>query len=205
MTSGDARAGAGEEATARTAATGVARRPWRPRREGVLRAGVVLAVAAAAAAALLWGRGPAVEPGPDGASPACAALLSDLPADLDGRRRSPLAVAGAVAWNGSEVLLRCGVVPPGPSPQRCVSMTSGDGRAEVDWLIDAQTATATRAVTFGRTPAVEVTVRGSGQAAADVLAALVPQVATLPRERRCTALSEVAPGAPRPAAGPSGG
>ena len=172
----------------------------RPTREGVLRAVVVLAVVGASALAVASGRGPDVAAAPAGSAPACRALLPTLPATLGSenrRERVELAVPGAVAWRGGglSVVLRCGVLPPGPSPQRCVTV-GGTGGREVDWLLDRQNERAARLVTYGRTPAVEVTVdgAGAGPAVGDVLAELVPALDALPRDRRCRGPEDVATG-----------
>jgi hypothetical protein len=94
---------------------------------------------------------------PHAGDPVCGVVLQRAPVDVAGLSRRTTTSQGSRAWGSDHpVVLRCGVEPPGPSPERCVRIAGDDGSA-VDWLAieddDAWTF-----VTYGRSPAVEVTV-----------------------------------------------
>ena len=58
------------------------------------------------------------------------------------------------------IVLRCGVTPLGPTTDQCVTVTD-DGGASVDWVVTADGSGPSGSwvfMTYGRTPAVEVTV-----------------------------------------------
>lgn len=98
-----------------------------------------------------------VEPAPSASDPACGVVLLLAPEVLDGRERRTTTSQSSRAWGATEpVVLRCGVEPPGPSPDRCVRVTDPQG-GSVDWLVREGTDVWTF-TTYGREPAVEVTV-----------------------------------------------
>ncbi|GAA4663079.1 hypothetical protein GCM10023225_34990 [Kineococcus glutinatus] len=80
---------------------------------------------------------------------------------------------------------------PGASTAECLAIAGPGGADPVDWLLDASSDRATRFVTYGRTPAVEVTVGATGVAATAQLVDLGPAVSPLPQQRRCTGLDDV--------------
>src|SRR5699024_11436289 len=89
---------------------------------------------------------------------------------------------GATAWGDPSVaVLRCGVPPPGPTPDRCVSVSG------VDWISrPADDDDSTWAFTsYGRTPAVEVLVDRRAESGNDVLAAISPALAKIEPEAEC--------------------
>ncbi len=157
-----------------------ARAPLGPRGHGVLAAVVALGLAGCAAPVT-------VEPAPTASDPVCGEVLLRAPLELVGLERRPTTSQASRAWGEVPIVLRCGVEPPGPSPERCVRIegTAGD---VVDWIAlegeDAWTF-----VTYGRVPAVEVTVPfaalpAGGQATAP-LADLGPAVGVTTIERTC--------------------
>ena len=91
------------------------------------------------------------EPGPDAKAAACTALIARLPARVLDRPRVELAVTGAAAWGDPAIVLRCGVTPSGPTTDPCTTVNG------VDWTF-SETKDAFRFRTYGRSPAVEVTV-----------------------------------------------
>ncbi|MEN5074695.1 DUF3515 family protein [Isoptericola cucumis] len=113
-----------------------------------------LAVAGLAACAPSIGAVPA----DDAANPACAPVMLALPETLAGDlpQRDTNAQA-TTAWGdpGAAVTLRCGVAPPGPSPD-CQRVESPTGT--VDWIVEASDDGTWRFTTYGREPAVEVVV-----------------------------------------------
>jgi len=165
-----------------------ARRPAPPRRTprpAVRAAALGLAVAAVAA---LAGCSPAVpfEAAPDASDPDCAAVVVRLPDEVAGLAERETNAQGTGAWGApASVLLRCGVTPPGPTTERCVSV---DG---VDWIIDETDAPRYLFTTYGRTPAVEVLVDNDVVSGSTAIADLSAAVSVIPAERECTNLGDV--------------
>ncbi|HWS50147.1 MAG TPA: DUF3515 family protein [Microbacterium sp.] len=94
-----------------------------------------------------------LEPADDANHPACAdisVLLPDSVADLD-RVWTDAQATGA--WGEPSVVLRCGVAPPAPSELVCTTIGG------VDWLVLDQEAERQRLVTYGREPAVEISIK----------------------------------------------
>ncbi|NAZ85592.1 DUF3515 family protein [Kineococcus sp. T90] len=143
--------------------------------------------AATAAWAFTSGRS-GVEAAPGAGDPACARLLRALPVELDGAARTPQGAAGVAAWDGDRVVLRCGAAVLGPTTKPCLPV-GPDEATTVDWVQDARGERAVRFLTYGRDPAVEVTVRfEDGLGPADATAALVDlagAVAAIPQTRSC--------------------
>ncbi|GAA1984015.1 hypothetical protein GCM10009718_21700 [Isoptericola halotolerans] len=99
-----------------------------------------------------------VEAGADAANPDCAPVMLALPdvvaGDLEKTNTNAQATA---AWGepGAAVTLRCGVALPGPSAD-CQRIDSVEG--SVDWIVASADDGTWRFTTYGREPAVEVTV-----------------------------------------------
>ncbi|MEU6192824.1 DUF3515 family protein [Streptomyces sp. NPDC047061] len=94
--------------------------------------------------------------GPFAKDPGCGRLADRYPDRLGGAVRDRVSYAGLAAWGHGTVELRCGVNPPAPTTDACVSV---DG---VDWVWRKTAADGRRKlVTYGRSPAVEVSVAGS--------------------------------------------
>jgi hypothetical protein len=148
--------------------------------------GAVLLLAVAALLAGCGG-GDALEPGPDAAVPACSGVEQRLPQEVLGASRGTTDVRGAAVWGDPAVVLRCGVTAPGPTTDRCLTVD------DVDWIF-TEDDDAYRFVTFGRTPAVEVTVptRIDRTEAPGALTDFTKTVAPLPRSgRKCLDVTEV--------------
>ncbi|MGF3055502.1 DUF3515 family protein [Microbacterium sp. YY-01] len=157
------------------------------RRYGLI--GLVLA-----AATILTGCGAgtvALEPAADANNPLCAEVSVRLPKSFESvggsepqqRRWTNAQATGA--WGDPEsVYLRCGVEPPGPSTLQCVTFGG------VDWLVDSEDRPWLRITTYGRTPAVQVTVNSSVISADSVLDRLTSAVGRLPTDARCIAADE---------------
>lgn len=122
-----------------------------------------------------------VTPAPQASDPACSALLGKLPAGVADQNRGTDPAAGAAAWGDPRIVLRCGLPPSGPTTTPCLDV---DG---VDWLVE-ETGDGFTLTTFGRRPAVEVTVPSSyGRSKASAaMVDLGPAVQALPVERTCT-------------------
>lgn len=100
-----------------------------------------------------------VSPAPDATNPQCASVILALPDSLaDDLPRVSTNSQATAAWGeaGAAVTLRCGVEPPGPSPQ-CQSVESANGTT-VDWIVATDDEGTWSFTTYGRDPAVEVVV-----------------------------------------------
>lgn len=106
-----------------------------------------------------------MEPAKYAESPDCAEVTVRVPDTLAGEERRWTDAQATAAWGSpASILLRCGVIPQGPSELPCYELGG------VDWLALEQEEDLQRAVTFGRDPAVEVVVsRSANLDFADVL------------------------------------
>lgn len=152
-------------------------RPPRPARRLAASAAAVVAPLAACTSAV-----PA-EAGPFAADPLCAEVLVVVReggyGELAGLPRRDTDAQSTAAWGDPPVVLRCGVEPLGPTTDPCLRV---DG---VDWVA-RESGGRTVLTTYGRFPAVEVSVPADQEVATDaVLAAVEPLVARLPQGREC--------------------
>ncbi|WP_269046056.1 DUF3515 domain-containing protein [Paenarthrobacter sp. Z7-10] len=137
----------------------------------------------------LTGCSPAVEiaPAEDSANPACAPMMVALPDALaDAPLRDTTSQATAAWGDPSLVILRCGVNPPGPTTDRCVSVNG------VDWVIKEGHPTWTL-TTFGRTPAAEILLDPNKITSSTVLAELSSAVSKIPQSRKCVGPADTIP------------
>jgi hypothetical protein len=147
-----------------------------------------LAAAALAACCLLAAcSGGGVEAAPSASSAACSTALAAAPATVLGAPRTPLDVAGAVGYGTPQVVVRCGVPALGPVGDRCIDV---DG---VPWVLTStEGEVPVVLVTFGRAPAVELTVPAAdgedalatGQRATAAAVDLAPVATALPKDGR---------------------
>ncbi|WP_235856867.1 DUF3515 domain-containing protein [Occultella glacieicola] len=158
----------------------------------------VRAAATTAAVALVWSvAGCAtpvtLEPAPTASEPVCADVLIALPDTLAGADRRSTTSQASRAWGDPPITLRCGVTPPGPTTDRCITAEADDG-STVDWVVadlaDDDTGSESGSWTFttyGRTPAIEVVVpvEYAGEDATSVLISLNGAVSVIPQERAC--------------------
>lgn len=133
-----------------------------------LRVAVALAVVVVAGAAVWTFRtgSTGVEAAPDGGDPACTRVLAALPDQLGGLSRERQGAAGVAVWGEDTVVLRCGSTVLGPTQKQCLPVGPDDATS-VDWVLDAENDKAVRFLTYGRDPAVEVTVRYAEGISAD--------------------------------------
>ncbi|MFD6026799.1 DUF3515 family protein [Streptomyces griseoluteus] len=126
------------------------------RTRSALFAGVCVLGAAAVIGYAVTGRDPGVPQARDAGAPACARIAGAAPDSLGGFSRWDTDVPGVAVWGDRDIVLRCGVTPPGPTKDMCVSV---DG---VDWVVDSRQSTGTRKVivTYGRVPATQVVFEG---------------------------------------------
>jgi hypothetical protein len=93
-----------------------------------------------------------ITPAPDASAGACGSLLNRAPSTVLNGTRNSLDVAGAASWGSPAVVMRCGVTPPGPTADHCIEVNDG-----LYWIY-TQTKKTYDFVSYGRVPAVEVTV-----------------------------------------------
>ncbi|MEE6282254.1 DUF3515 domain-containing protein [Georgenia sunbinii] len=136
------------------------------------------------------------------ADPACAEVLQVLPGTIGDAERRSIGNQATAAWGDPPISLRCGVEPPPPTTERCITVEA-DGTS-IDWLAlegddpmipeHAQRDDgAWTFITYGRVPAIEVVVpteQGGDQPTA-VLVSLGPAVELSPAERHCVGVSDV--------------
>lgn len=118
-----------------------------------LRAATATVLAGAALAGCSRGE-VAVSPAPMAAEPACAQAAGRYPQAVAGAVRQPVAEEArdsAAAWGNPAIVARCGVEPPAPSTDRCLTIEG------VDWVVE-ELDDGIALVTYGRTPALEVLV-----------------------------------------------
>ena len=143
----------------------------------------------------------ALDPAPDAADPACAAVSVRLPDEIDEQgtklvERETNAQATAAWGDPAAVVLRCGVpVPPPTSALPCNTVTDRGGNS-VDWLVDDSKDPIFTFTTYGRTPSVSVTIDYGVIGSASVLDALSSAVNQLPGNgHRCIGLDDLTPSA----------
>ena len=133
------------------------------------RSGVGGAAGAVTVALVLTGCVSAVQVpvAPSAADPVCARVVLSLPQELAGRERRQTTSQGTAAWTADPaegaITLRCGVEPLPPTTEQCLTITD-DAGTSVDWVTvpgDAGTGTPWTFTTYGRLPAVELTVPAS--------------------------------------------
>lgn len=129
-----------------------------------------------------------IDPAEDAANPKCADIMLVLPDEISGQMERRTSSQGTKAWGDPNVaVLRCGVTPPGPTTDQCVSV---DG---IDWISkSAGDDDATWVFTsYGRTPAVEVLVNRKAESGNDVLAAVSPALNAVKPEAKCVGAQDV--------------
>lgn len=94
-----------------------------------------------------------LEPAADANDPACAAVSVLLPDAVGGYDRVWTDAQATGAWGDPTVVLRCGVEPPAPSELVCTTLGG------VDWLVLDQEEERQRLVSYGREPAIEISIR----------------------------------------------
>ena len=124
-----------------------------------------------------------VDAAPHATDQGCAEVMATLRGagydDLAGRQRRETDAQATAAWGDPPVVLRCGVEPPGPTTDPCLHV---DG---VDWVV-RETDEAALFTTYGRWPALEVSLPVEDRSGSDaVLAAVGGLAQRLPQDRQC--------------------
>ncbi len=146
-------------------------------------------VVVAAVAVWVYLRGSdGVEAAPQAGDPACAPLLRACRRASTGSAAPPRGPRASAVWGDEQVVLRCGGLVLGPTTKACIPVGPDSGPT-VDWVQDASNDRAVRFLTYGRTPAVEVTVRfGTGltrDQATSQLIDLAGPVSAIEQTRTC--------------------
>ncbi|GAA4364748.1 hypothetical protein GCM10023166_08850 [Paeniglutamicibacter cryotolerans] len=127
-----------------------------------------------------------VQPADDAANPLCAQMMVQLPQEISGQAlRKTNSQATAVWGEPSQLVLRCGVVPPAPSSDPCVSVNGVDWLAKEGKLAKDGERTWTL-TTYGRTPATELLFDPQQIPSSTVLATLSGAAAKIPAQRQCS-------------------
>lgn len=149
------------------------------------RSSIVLGVGAAAALALSGCAGQTVPmtPAPGAQAVECAQVSVSLPKQVAGLDTRYTNAQATGAWgNPARVLLRCGMPALQPTTNRCLNVNG------IDWVEDASQAPSYRYQTYGRNPAVEVTIDTSGEphiSGTTALVDLTGAVSRIPTTRGC--------------------
>lgn len=124
-------------------------------RTRTIQLGGAAALCTAGALALALVNDPAhdIRPGADARNPSCGRITEESPRELGGRTREEVDLPGVAVWGDGDVVLRCGLPAPPPTTDPCFEAGG------VDWVIDLKKSTRDRKVivTYGRSPATEVT------------------------------------------------
>lgn len=129
---------------------------------------------------------------PYATDPLCAEVVLALPRSLADESKMRTTSQATAAWGTADeaIVLRCGVEPPPPTTEGCV--TAEDGITSVDWIAVPGTEDETGAApwtftTYGRDPAVEVRVPASitGTRSTSFLLELGSAIERVPATRTC--------------------
>jgi outer membrane murein-binding lipoprotein Lpp len=121
-----------------------------------------------------------VQAADDAGNPLCAEMMVLLPSEIaDQQKRQTNSQATAVWGDPSQLVLRCGVTPPPPSTDPCVTVNG------VDWLAKEGEKSWTL-TTYGRTPATELIFDPNVTPSSTVLASLATAASKIPAQRHCT-------------------
>lgn len=121
-------------------------------------------------------------PASEANDPLCAEVVVRLPGSIGDQDRVWTDAQATAAWGTpSSVLITCGLEPPAPTTQRCVSLSG------VDWIVDESETPNLRLTSYGREPAVQVYVDTTILSADSVLQSLAGAVQQLSKTSECTA------------------
>lgn len=132
-----------------------------------------------------------VTAGPYADDPLCAEVVLALPDELAGMTKVTAGGQATAAWGdrADPVVLRCGVEPPAPTTDPCV--TADDGDNAVDWVAvagpEVDGSESWTFTTYGRSPAIEVVVPASVTAehSTSFLIDLGPAISRVEQTRFC--------------------
>ncbi|PKW08420.1 Protein of unknown function [Streptomyces sp. 1222.5] len=119
--------------------------------------------------------------GPLAKDAACTRIADRYPDRLDGDRRDRVTFEGLAVWGHGAVRLRCGLTPPVPTKDPCFSVNG------VDWVLREAASRDGRklVVTYGRRPAVELSIADSVRQPDAVLTEVSRLVAPVRQNDHC--------------------
>lgn len=125
-----------------------------------------------------------VQPAENASDPACASVVLNLPQEMTtGATVLPKRVTSSQAtgaWGSpTAVIMRCGVPEPAPSTATCTEISG------VDWISVGEDESVFTFVTYGRTPAVEVTVDSNSITGVNALTAISPALRATEQYSQC--------------------
>ncbi|MGW3633886.1 DUF3515 family protein [Streptomyces sp. NPDC005122] len=143
--------------------------------------GVVAVCAAAVTACGASSRSYNVSGAPGGAGAACTSLVSKAPQKLGGHGRNDSDQKGTAVWGDGDVVLRCGNISDVPESASCTTVEG------VDWVVNAKkTHDGVKTVlSYGRSPAAEVTVSERIKDRDAVIGEVSGIVAGLAKQKAC--------------------
>ncbi|WP_344305856.1 DUF3515 domain-containing protein [Brevibacterium samyangense] len=142
--------------------------------------GVVLTALSACAGPVL-----VLEPAPRATEPVCASVMLALPEEIDGVPNRKTSAQATEAWGDPAIaILRCGMEPPAPTTDPCVTVNG------VDWISTEAEEGHWKFVTYGREPAVEVIVDPTSASGQNILTAVSPAMENLPQTAECVAAED---------------
>lgn len=125
---------------------------------------------------------------PDANNPKCANVIVRLPSSLLNEPMRNTNAQATGAWGAEpSIRLTCGVTPSGPTATLCYPVKG------IDWLEDATRKPKYTFTTYGRTPAVQVTIDSTpvrGQTTA-ILDHLANAVGTIAQRSRCLNVNDL--------------
>src|SRR5690625_3425327 len=114
-----------------------------------------------------------------------------MPDELAGAKKRNTTTQASRAWGEPPITIRCGVEPPGPTTDRCVTAIDDSGES-IDWMrreigesgVEENTWHCT---TYGREPAIRVVVpvEDAGRDAKGLLGTLREYSSHIPPTREC--------------------
>ncbi|WP_432037425.1 DUF3515 domain-containing protein [Streptomyces cucumeris] len=163
------------------------KRPTRRQWLAIGTTGAVLALAAVFVVREVTSSASGIEAAEHADSRACAGLADGYPDTVAGKDRDRVDVPGAASWGDGAVVWRCGLTPIPPTVDPCVTVNG------VDWVLREAESTGGRKslITYGRTPAVEVTIRDDTTAIDAALVDISRMATPLRKYTKCISTSDV--------------
>jgi len=130
-----------------------------------------------------------VQAAPRGDAPECARIARGYPSGLAGEDRVSVSLPGVAVWGDGAVTLRCGLEPPAPTVDPCINVD------DVDWVYEQSKSRDGHKVviTYGRDPAVEVSISDRVAGTDEVLVELSRAVQSIGQTGKCVGDEDVHP------------
>lgn len=128
-----------------------------------------------------------VDGAPHNIDPACASVMLAMPQTLGGLEQRQTTSQGTTAYGDpAGAVIRCGVDVPPPTTDPCTNVNG------VDWLISEvkDQDNRWRAVSYGRSPAIEVLFDTTQVPSSTALTDMSYAVGQLPQQRKCLSVAD---------------